>query len=132
MDVPNRLAGQLPPPPPPRSSWPPLRLVPTPDSAPETEAVTLLRQELERAREELDALQDLLEELPTIFERKFRQHLASLHQEQRQLLEQNHWLRQRLLGQVGGALGALPAAAAQLPAPPALRADQTRVGSPHT
>ncbi|MEB3321560.1 MAG: hypothetical protein VKI81_01930 [Synechococcaceae cyanobacterium] len=112
-------AGPPPPPPPPGRA--PLRLVPPPPPRPPEDPHAALRAELQAAREELDALQDLLEELPGIFEQKFRQRVACLLGEQRLLMEQNRILRNRL----GGA----PRPLAQLPE---ARADQSRVGSPQT
>ncbi len=68
--------------------------------APETEPERL-RNELEAARAELAALEDLLEELPSIFEAKFRQRLRSLLDQRNLLAEENRQLRERLLAPAG-------------------------------
>ncbi|MEB3104698.1 MAG: hypothetical protein VKN17_02830 [Cyanobacteriota bacterium] len=56
-----------------------------------------LEQELSAAREELAAVQALLEELPQIFERKFQSRLQPILGEQERLLQENSALRQQLL-----------------------------------
>jgi hypothetical protein len=56
-----------------------------------------VRSELEAARNELNALQDMLEELPAILERKFQQRLRGLLDQQRALIARNQSLRERLL-----------------------------------
>lgn len=56
----------------------------------------MLEQELARTREELQAMQTLLEELPAVFEDKFRQRLQPLLEQQQRLLEDNANLRQQL------------------------------------
>lgn len=56
-----------------------------------------LEQELAKTREELQAMQTLLEELPALFEDKFRQRLQPLLEQQQRLLDDNANLRQRLL-----------------------------------
>lgn len=56
----------------------------------------LLAAELEEVEEELGALQELLEELPAIFERKFQQRLGRVLQERRQLEADNRALWSRL------------------------------------
>lgn len=63
----------------------------------------LLEQELAETQEEVEALQELLEELPGIFERKFRQRLARVLQERRQLEASNRdlWTRLRALSPAG-------------------------------
>lgn len=76
-----------------------------------------LEQQLETLREEAAALQDLLEELPQIYESKFRQRLQGILEQQQLLLEDNHLLREQLyallpLAQAGAPQQqALPAAA---------------------
>jgi len=56
----------------------------------------LLEQELAEAREEVEALQELLEELPSIFERKFQQRLGRVLEERRRLEADNRTLWSRL------------------------------------
>lgn len=56
-----------------------------------------LERELAKTREELQAMQVLLEELPALFEDKFRQRLQPMLEEQQRLLDDNVRLRQRLL-----------------------------------
>lgn len=55
-----------------------------------------LERELARTREELQAMQALLEDLPNIFENKFRQRLQPLLEQQQRLLSENTVLRQHL------------------------------------
>jgi len=78
-------AGTLGPPPPP----------PPPEVASYREQARL-RLELEAARDEIAALHEMLEDLPEIFERKFRQRVQGLVEEQRRLLDDNQLLRDRL------------------------------------
>ena len=56
-----------------------------------------LERELAKTREELQAMQDLLEDLPKLFEDKFRQRLQQLLEQQQRLLRENAMLRQHLL-----------------------------------
>lgn len=56
----------------------------------------LLELELAEVQEEVEALQELLEELPAIFERKFQQRLTRVLQERRQLEADNRSLRSHL------------------------------------
>lgn len=56
-----------------------------------------LEHELAKTREELEAMQALLEELPALFEDKFRQRLQPLLEQQQRLLDENANLRQHLL-----------------------------------
>ncbi|MDA0717268.1 MAG: hypothetical protein O2839_03485 [Cyanobacteria bacterium] len=56
-----------------------------------------LEQELVKTREELQAMQALLEDLPGIFEDKFRQRLQPMLDQQQRLLSDNAMLRQHLL-----------------------------------
>jgi hypothetical protein len=56
-----------------------------------------LEWELAKTREELQAMQDLLEDLPKLFEDKFRQRLQQLLEQQQRLLRENAMLRQHLL-----------------------------------
>lgn len=74
-----------------------------------------LQRELEAAREEARNLQELLEELPSILERKFQLRLRALLQEQRQLEEENALLQQHLLALHGEEM--LPSPAGLQPAP---------------
>lgn len=55
-----------------------------------------LERELEAARAEVAALHEMLEDLPEIFERKFRQRVQGLVEEQQRLLHDNQMLRERL------------------------------------
>ena len=55
-----------------------------------------LERELARTREELQAMQALLEDLPSVFENKFRQRLQPLLEQQQRLLSENTMLRQHL------------------------------------
>lgn len=56
-----------------------------------------LEQELAKTREELQAMQALLEDLPGLFEDKFRQRLQPMLDQQQRLLSDNANLRQHLL-----------------------------------
>ena len=56
-----------------------------------------LERELAKTREELQAMQDLLADLPKLFEDKFRQRLQQLLEQQQRLLRDNAMLRQHLL-----------------------------------
>ena len=56
-----------------------------------------LEQELAKTREELQAMQALLEDLPSLFEDKFRQCLQPMLEQQQRLLEDNADLRHHLL-----------------------------------
>ena len=56
-----------------------------------------LEQELVKTREELQAMQALLEDLPSLFEDKFRQRLQPMLDQQQRLLSDNASLRQHLL-----------------------------------
>ena len=86
----SRPLGSSPPPPPP----PPQRLW---DEASQQRArVQQLEQELAVARDEASALHEMLEDLPEIFERKFRQRLQGVMEQQQRLLADNQALRDRL------------------------------------
>jgi transposase-like protein len=74
-----------------RSADRPLKVVPAPQS-PER-----LRRELEVIREEIRQLQEMTLELPEIFENKFRQRLRQTLSQQRLLLEENAYLKRKLL-----------------------------------
>lgn len=54
------------------------------------------RQALAETRERIAAMESLLEELPALFEARFRERLAPILQQQRQLLNDNAALRQQL------------------------------------
>jgi hypothetical protein len=55
-----------------------------------------LEQELEAARDEINALHQMLEDLPEIFERKFRQRQRAFLDHHEHLLADNKALRERL------------------------------------
>lgn len=57
----------------------------------------LLRDALSETRARIAAMEALLDELPAIFEAKFRQRLQPLLEQQQQLLDDNAELRQQLL-----------------------------------
>ena len=69
-------------------SAPSLGPAPTPEAA--------ARQELARSLEQLAELDQLIVDLPGIFERKFAQRLQPLLERQRLLSDDNHALRERL------------------------------------
>lgn len=74
---------------------------PLPHWLEEVEAqATNSRLEAEHAQclERLAELERLLQELPGLFERKFRQRLEPLLEREHLLREENDWLRARLLG----------------------------------
>ena len=71
-----------------------LRLVSA--AQPPSTALKRLQRDLEAARAEANSLQELLEELPGILERKFRQRLQAIQSEQRQLETDNTLLQQHL------------------------------------
>jgi len=62
-----------------------------------------LERELADVEEEVAALQEMLQELPTIFERKFQSRLQQLLDHQHSLEGENHALRKRLLAIAPGA-----------------------------
>jgi hypothetical protein len=87
------------PPPPPALAPAPLAAAPTPPVClppPALERDHRLELELEAARAEVAALHEMLEDLPEIFERKFRQRVQGLLDEQQRLLRDNQMLRERL------------------------------------
>lgn len=65
-------------------------------------ATLRLRRELAEVQEEVGALQEMLEELPSIFERKFQQRLRKVVDQQRLLEADNSNLRRRLLALAPG------------------------------
>ena len=74
-------------------SAPSLGPAPTPEAA---AALAAARQELARSLEQLAELDQLIVDLPGIFERKFAQRLQPLLERQRLLSDDNHALRERL------------------------------------
>lgn len=86
----------------------PQPLTPQGDAALEV-ATRRLRRELAEVQEEVAALQEMLQELPSIFERKFQQRLSKVVDQQRLLEANNSSLRRRLLALApGGDPEALP------------------------
>lgn len=79
-----------------------------------------LEMELAAARDEVEALHQMLEDLPEIFERKFRQRLQTVLDHQQHLLVDNRALRERLYA-LAPAAGS-PAAVSKPVLPPALPA----------
>jgi len=82
-------------------------------SCTEPEALGLSAQQLERelarTQAELRAMQALLEDLPGVFETKFRQRLQPLLEQQQHLVSENNLLRQHLHKlQPGGGTGQIP------------------------
>lgn len=71
---------------------------PSAPSASPSPVLLRLQRDLEAARAEARSLHELLEELPSILERKFQLRLAALLSEQRQLEQDNALLQQHLLG----------------------------------
>ena len=88
-------AAEVPPPPPPP---PPRRSSAKPShfEQAKTERIKRLEQELAAARDEASALHEMLEDLPEIFERKFRQRLHGILEQQQLLLADNRMLREQL------------------------------------
>lgn len=86
-----------------------------------------LEKELEAARDEVQALSEMLEELPTIFERKFQQRLQGVLDQQRLLIAENSSLRDRLFGLLPGA-STDQATSRQLLLPPMAPRPHTRLG----
>ncbi len=135
-DQPSRLTAPPDPPPPPQAATPP-PAPPPPRAASEPVEAEDLRlelqatrlqlqasqQELEAAQRHLAELEDLVRDLPQIFERKFQQRLQPLLDQQHLLAQDNQALRER-------ARRALPAAPASPPAPAAEAASGTEQGAP--
>jgi hypothetical protein len=69
---------------------------PPSSSGEEALRIRQLEQELAAARDESEALHQMLEDLPEIFERKFRQRLQAVLEHQQHLLADNQALRDRL------------------------------------
>jgi hypothetical protein len=87
--------------------------------APDAEALRRLELELSAARDEVQALHQMLEDLPEIFERKFRQRLQTVLDHQQHLLADNQALRERLYA-LAGAAGSSTAGGGKPALPPAL------------
>lgn len=70
-----------------------------PSAAPEdqTQRIAGLERELDASRDETEALHQMLEDLPEIFERKFRQRLQPVLEHQQRLIAENQTLREGLL-----------------------------------
>lgn len=93
----DRLAGVAPPPPPPPLRWNSVPSTSPPSAAdPNVARIQRLEQELAAARDEATALHEMLEDLPEIFERKFRQRLHGILEQQQLLLADNRMLREQL------------------------------------
>jgi hypothetical protein len=88
--------------------------------APEVETLRRLELELTAARDEVHALHQMLEDLPEIFERKFRQRLQTVLDHQQHLLADNHALRERLYALAPAAAGSPTAGGGKPALPPAL------------
>jgi hypothetical protein len=85
---------------------PPLQpaLAPLPAADPALAAANRrLERELAEVQEEVGALEELLEELPAIFERKFQQRLVAVLEERRRLEADNRALRSQLRALAPGA-----------------------------
>ena len=86
-------------------------------------ALEAARLELEASQRQIAELEELLNDLPTIFERKFGERIEPLIERQRLLLDENHALHDRLsrllpqAGETGGS------AAAVVPPEPAAATD---------
>ncbi len=111
--------GAPPPPPPPQVAGSPMALQ-AEEPARDREQ-RRLRLELEAAHDEIAALHEMLEDLPEIFERKFRQRVQGLVEEQQRLLVDNQLLRDRLYTLTPVTPTALLPPAASRPARPGLR-----------
>lgn len=96
---------------------------PTPSSALAVRSIRELEleRELEAARAEVQALHEMLEDLPEIFERKFRQRVHGLVDEQQRLLADNQLLRDRLYSLTPATPAALPGTMAPAPEGKGLR-----------
>jgi hypothetical protein len=81
-----------------------------------------LEMELAAVRDELKALQEMLEDLPEIYERKFQQRLATVMEHQKHLLDDNQSLREIVKG------GGRPMTTPPPPPPSALK--PTRPAAP--
>jgi hypothetical protein len=113
-------AAAAPPPPPP----PALGDLSAALGAAERARIQQLEQELAAARDEASALHEMLEDLPEIFERKFRLRLHGILEQQQLLLSDNQALHERLHALQPAATDAearppllLPAATAATPQP---------------
>jgi hypothetical protein len=74
----------------------PVAVDPTGESALALARQQRLELELDAARSEVTALHEMLEDLPQIFENKFRQRLRNVMEEQQRLLQENQRLRDRV------------------------------------
>ncbi|MEI6616737.1 MAG: hypothetical protein WCL59_09195, partial [Cyanobium sp. ELA507] len=84
-------------------------------------ATRRLERQLAEVQEEVEGLQEMLQDLPTIFERKFRQGLSKVIDQQHRLEADNNGLRRKLLAIAPGIdLDSLPLRPHGL-LPPALR-----------
>lgn len=66
---------------------------PSVDAAPDAVQLDPLEQQLSEARAELEALERVLEQLPEVFEHKFKQRLATVSEVNQHLLEQQRILQ---------------------------------------
>lgn len=79
----------------------------------ERAALEAARLELEASQRQIAELEELLNDLPTIFERKFGERIEPLIERQRLLLDENHALHDRLsrllpqAGETGGSAAAV-------------------------
>ena len=87
----TRCPGSLEPQSPTDQPFPELSSAPSPDPA-----LAAARDELAESQEQLAELEQLIVDLPGIFERKFAQRLQPLLERQRLLSDDNHALRERL------------------------------------
>lgn len=88
-------------PPPPSAAAPAPAALPVPPAPAAESALVLadrqrMEMELEAAHAEVAALHEMLQDLPEIFERKFRQRVQGLVEEQQRLMNDNQLLRDRL------------------------------------
>jgi len=90
----------------------------------ERAALEAARLELEASQHQIAELEELLNDLPTIFERKFGERIEPLIERQRLLLDENHALHDRLsrLLPQAGETGGSPAAV-EPPEPTAAETD---------
>jgi hypothetical protein len=93
-----------------------------------------LERDLAEVQEEVGALEELLEELPAIFERKFQQRLVAVLEERRRLEADNRTLRSQLRALAPGAAEVPPLQRPHGLLPPgalgsALRLERQQAGS---
>ena len=92
-----------------------------------------LEAELAASRQEAESLHQMLEELPVIYEEKFRQRLTHLQDQQRLLLADNEVLRNQLVARAlppAGQTGGAAASPALMLHPAAVVAEAHRPGTP--